>query len=131
MAPLEFNLPWPPTMNTYWRSVIVTRRRRRVVQVLISAAGRTYRSEAIAAVLKQLRRPPRLAGRLRVEIVAMPPDRRVRDLDNLLKGSLDALTHAGVWTDDGALDRIEIARGAVTKGGSLHIRIHSLDQGSI
>lgn len=123
MTAVEIALPWPPTMNTYWRSVPVRRGRKLAVKVLISAAGRTYRSNAIAAVLQQMRRAPRLSGRLRIEIFAMPPDRRVRDLDNLLKGSLDALTHAGVWTDDGNLDRIEIERGPVQKGGGLLISI--------
>ena len=33
-------------------------------------------------------------------IEAWMPDKRVRDLDNLLKAPLDALTRAGFWVDD-------------------------------
>lgn len=106
MEPLQITLPWPPSVNQYWRHVVV----RRSVQVRISAEGRAYRDRVAACVLK--RRPlPRLAGRLQVRIDAYPPDARVRDLDNLPKAILDALTHSGVWDDDGQIDDLHIVRG--------------------
>jgi len=36
------------------------------------------------------------------------PDRRRRDLDNLLKSLLDAITHAGIWDDDSQVKHLEI-----------------------
>ena len=64
-----------------------------------------------------------LAGRLAVSMVACPPDRRARDLDNVLKATLDALTHAGVWLDDSQIDLLSVERAQVVKGGELRVTI--------
>lgn len=109
---LNLTLPWPPTVNTYYRNV--------KGKTLISAAGRAYRAAVADQVLIQ-RGAKQLAGRLAVSIVAHVPDRRRRDLDNLLKGTLDSLTHAGVWVDDEQIDRLTIERGPV--GGFLQVEV--------
>jgi Holliday junction resolvase RusA-like endonuclease len=46
----------------------------------------------------------------RVVVEVYVPDRRKRDLDNLHKGILDSLTHAGVWGDDSQIDDLRIYR---------------------
>jgi len=48
---------------------------------------------------------------IKVEIIAYRPDKRKRDLDNLLKGSLDSLTKAGVWEDDSLIQDLRIYWG--------------------
>ncbi len=105
-----FDLPWPPSVNHYWR----TWKNRH----LISKEGRAYRT-TVAGLLS----PCPLAGRLSVAVQAFPPDRRVRDLDNLLKSLLDALQHAGVYGDDSQIDRILIERGEVDKPGWVRVNV--------
>ena len=61
-----------------------------------------------------------------VRIVAHPPDRRRRDLDNMLKALLDSLTHAKIWEDDYCIDALEIRRGSPVKGGLLIVDIHEV-----
>jgi len=56
-------------------------------------------------------------GRLAVDIYVNPPDKRKRDLDNIPKALLDALTHAGIWEDDSQIDQLTITRGPVIKQG--------------
>ena len=68
--------------------------------MIISAEGRNYRKAVADQVLIQ-RGAKHLEKKLRVVIEAWRPDKRKRDLDNLLKAVLDSLTHAGVWVDDG------------------------------
>jgi len=109
----EIVLPWPPSVNTYWRHV--------GAKVLISAAGRQYR-EAICWQAKAERWPAWGASRLAVEIEAFMPDKRRRDLDNVLKAALDSLTHAGVWEDDSQIDDLRIHRGGHI-AGMLKVRI--------
>lgn len=115
---LTVELPWPPSMNHYWRSVPGR-------GVLVSAEGRLYRQAVCAQVLIQ-RAAKKLAGRLEVAIYAFPPDRRRRDLDNLLKSCLDALTHAGVWLDDQQIDVLSIRRGSASKGGCVTVEVKEI-----
>lgn len=117
------SLPWSPSVNTYWRSIMSGPLAGRV---LISERGREYRKRVAEAVLVQ--RVPRgmLTGKLAIEIHALPPDRRARDLDNLLKGLLDSLHHAGVIEDDSEIDDLRIRRFAIRPGGELQVRISEI-----
>lgn len=112
------SLPWPPSVNTYWRSIM---KGPLAGRVLLSEKGREYRKRVAEQVL--LQRVPRLEGKLAVWIHAMPPDRRARDLDNLPKGVLDSLVHAGVIRDDCDIDDLRITRFGVTAGGELQVQI--------
>lgn len=119
MTKLAFNLPWPPTVNTYWRSVVISGHSR----VLLSRDGRLYRDAVANETFRQGVPRGALTGKLAIELVAYPPDRRARDLDNLLKGSLDALKYSHVIRDDCDFDRIVIERGPVRPNGVLEVRI--------
>ena len=60
-------------------------------------------------------------------ILAKPPDRRRRDLDNILKALLDSIVHAGVIEDDSQIDEIQITRGDVVADGAVVVRIYGRD----
>jgi crossover junction endodeoxyribonuclease RusA len=102
-------LPFPPSVNHYWRRV--------GPRTLISRGGRRFR-DAVAGVLAAQGVAP-LLGRLSVQVIACPPDRRKRDLDNLPKALLDALQHGGAYLDDSQIDRLEVERGSVVPGGKV------------
>ena len=105
---VEVKFPWPPSVNRMWRNI--------KGRTLLSKAGREYRTACLADVLMQRVKRDRLKGGLKVEILAFPPDKRRRDLDNMLKGILDALTYCGIIEDDSEIDKIEIQRGTVNCG---------------
>lgn len=113
---LTFRLPWPPSINNYWRANGHAR--------FISALGRAFREEVIATI--RPREP--LLGRLSVHIEATPPTRRKYDLDNLLKPTLDAMEHAGVYLNDNQIDRLRIDRLEVSAPGCLDVTIMELPQ---
>ena len=113
---MQLTLPWPPSVNHYWQHT--------KTHVYISARGRAYRAE----VLLNVSNKGRFSGdaRLQVYITAHPPDRRRRDIDNLLKCTLDSLEHARVFNNDSQVDKLYIERASVIKGGQLEITIQSV-----
>lgn len=113
---MQLILPFPPSVNGYWRS---TRK-----GVLISERGRIFRSNALASIYQQLRsRPTALLTELDVHLVLYPPTRAKRDLDNFQKALFDGLTHAGIWKDDSQVKRMTVEWGPVTKEGKAEITI--------
>lgn len=102
---MKVDLPFPPSVNHYYRRV--------GVRTLISREGRNYR-EAVCLVLSAMGVRP-LSGPLRVKVHAYPPDNRRRDLDNLLKSLLDALQHGKAYHDDSQIEELSIERRAVER----------------
>lgn len=123
-AAWRFTLPWPPTVNHYWR---------------IGAQGRPYIAQAgilfrravgqTLAAQRALRRIPALpaSGPVQIVIAASPPDRRWRDLDNLLKATLDSLVHGGVLTDDSQVSDLRVVRDDPLIAGRLVVSVLELE----
>jgi len=118
---MKLVLPFPPSVNTYWRSPTKGPLKGRV---LISAKGRAYKSSVRKAVIEQLRALPKASAALAdVDIVLYPPDLRDRDIDNFNKALFDSLTYASVWVDDNQIKRLCIEWGEKVKGGKVEITI--------
>ena len=124
-ASATLTLPWPPSVNHYWRHRIAGPKHKPFIQVYVSKEGQEYRESVKRAVLRRwpgLLHP--LAMRLRVVVLVNPPDRRARDLDNLGKGLLDSLKHAGVYQDDSRIDHLELVRsGRIGKPGTVDVTL--------
>lgn len=118
--PLVLNLPYPPSMNQYWRNVRG--------RTLISQKGRAFKIDVQGAVVTQHPGLRPIAGPVSVILDVTPPDRRRRDIDNLIKPTLDALTSAGVWSDDSQVIRLEIAwTGRIKKPGHAICMVRQLN----
>lgn len=114
---LEITLPWPPTVNTYYRNFNG--------RSIISKKGREYRVAVAEQVLIQ-RAAKHLDHAVKVEIKAYRPDRRRRDLDNLLKSLLDSMTHAGVMSDDALIEDLRVY-WADEIGGMVKVTIEGME----
>jgi len=108
-------LPYPPSINHYWRRV--------GPRTLISREGRTFRTNVCALLGGGGPRKPPAGGRIALCMDAFPPDRRRRDLDNLIKATADALQHAGVYEDDSLIDLLITRRRDVVAGGRLDVQV--------
>ncbi len=113
---MEFELPYPPSINHYWRRV--------GPRTLISREGRRFRERVVAILAALCIRP--LKGKLAVNVEVFPPDRRRRDLDNCLKSLLDAMEHGGAYADDCQIVKLTIEKREPVEGGRTLVRIRKL-----
>ena len=120
---IEITLPWPPTVNNYWQ-------RNADGSIRISKEGKSFR-EAVCWAIMEKSLGAGLASLVKVSIEAYAPDNRRRDIYNVLKALLDALTHAGVWRDDDQVDDLRIrwmrdAAGKKIIGGMVKVTIEGM-----
>ena len=115
----ELELPWPPSVNHYYRHV--------GSKVLISKVGRRYR-ETIVSKLR-LDAVEKYSGPVELLIELYPPDNRRRDVDNSLKCLLDAFTHGGLYDDDSQIRKLTvIKRDPMPPDGMAYVRIEEWNE---
>lgn len=116
-ADVKFELPWPPSVNRYYRHV--------GPRVLISREGRRFRMMCVSRLAGAF---PKLAGKVKLTGEFFPPDSRRRDLDNVLKCTLDSLVHAGLMEDDSQIKHIDVKmEEPVPPGGLVYIELAELN----
>ncbi|MCB5226218.1 RusA family crossover junction endodeoxyribonuclease [Alishewanella sp. 16-MA] len=118
---IELTLPYPPSVNSYWRSVRVGH----TTKVLVSLPGRKFQAAVKEAVLIG-RCAKQYAGRLVVDVYLYPADARKRDIDNCLKSLLDALGKAGVYIDDSQIDVLRVRRMQQFAGGKCEVVVKGI-----
>ena len=114
---LNITLPWPPSSNTYWRYVnnrVITSKKAREYKDLILKLSYTWGNVLFHE------------ERLFIDIKAHPPDKRKRDLDNLLKVTIDAIASTGIFQNDSQIDKLIITREHEIKPGTLKVEISKI-----
>ena len=115
---MRLELPWPPSINRYYRHV--------GFRTLISREGRAFRRNVCALLGGGGPRKPPAGGRVALCMDAFPPDGRRRDMDNIQKPVLDALQHAGIYRDDSQVDLLITRRRRFRTGGRVVIGLDDL-----
>jgi len=113
-------LPYPPSTNRYWRFDRG--------KVHISDPGQRYREEVAVRLRMQGVRPGHELwdARLAEAIEAFPPDRRIRDIDNIQKPLNDSLQHGGLYRNDSQLDLLQTQRCEVRPSGLIIVNIEPM-----
>lgn len=116
---LTLELPYPPSVNHMY---INARGRRfpnkkaidykiKVQDIVIEECAKKFGSSPIS-----------------LQIWVYPPDRRKRDISNIIKIVEDSLQDAGVYDDDFQINLLVIQRGKIIKGGKITIMIEEIDE---
>jgi crossover junction endodeoxyribonuclease RusA len=95
-------LPYPPTANNLFRDAVGKNGRRFRVRSSGYLAWLQSASDRISMAGKEAR----VAGPYTMTVHAGKPDRRRRDVENLLKPISDALVNGGIVEDDSLCQRV-------------------------
>ncbi len=114
---IQLLLPWIPSVNHYWGQAGKRK--------FIGKKGKEFRMAVAEAAADA--NVEALEGRLAIHVALFPPDKRKRDIDNVLKALLDALEHAGCYENDSQIDELHVIRQEVKKGGACTVIILPID----
>lgn len=107
-------LPFPPSVNGTFRKHNGAHLSERYI---------AWRDAATVDILSQ--RPAKVRGQVAITLEFNAPDRRPRDIDNLLKAPLDLLVKQGVIEDDNCKFVREVTARWVEQGPPCAITIRS------
>lgn len=113
---IKLKLPYPPSVNHYWGQVGSKK--------FLGKKGKEFRENVFICAVNA--RQGVLNGRLEVKVYLYPPDKRKRDIDNVLKSLLDAMEHASIYENDSQIDKLCITRMEVAAGGYCEVTISQL-----
>lgn len=111
---LTLKLPYPPSVNRYWR--------RLGNRTVLSRAARQYRRHVadLWFVQKYIYMQVGFDTQpVAMSLVVKPPDKRRRDLDNVLKAIFDAIEHSNIIADDSQIKKLVIEFGEPCPPGSV------------
>lgn len=114
---LEICLPYPPSVNHYWRHTKTGRH-------YISEAGRKFKAKA-TEICQQF---DPFVGPVAICLDVYYPDNRNRDPDNINKGLFDSLVSAGLIEDDNNKIVVDFRSRncGIKKGGLVVVKIKSI-----
>lgn len=105
----EMRLPFPPSLNHYWRKdrngMHISDEGKRYIAMTRQLALLNGRGDTEFYLRVHKEAEPK--QRLKVRASFFCPDNRKRDLDNLFKAVFDCLTKAGIWPDDSQVFEIK------------------------
>ena len=115
---LIIELPFPPSINHYWKHRVIGRH----ASIYLSDDALKFRAEVRNRIGVMVATPDRLS----VSIDLFAPNKRTYDIDNRIKSILDAFTHAGVWIDDEQVDELCVKRMKIIKDGKAIVRVNKI-----
>ena len=117
-GPVEIRLPYPPSVNTYWRTTVKGHR----AITYTSTEGKNYRKQVIDD-WRRLTGGVTFRGRLALRMTIVFPDHKERDMDNLTKALQDSLQHAGAFETDQQIKLLILEQELIQKPGWIDIKL--------
>jgi Holliday junction resolvase RusA-like endonuclease len=120
MSSIDFQLPWPPSVNHAWRPTAAGGK-------ILSEDYVRFKKAVGDRVLEKRIKRFWTKDRLAVALTLKPPNMRDYDIDNRAKCCIDAIAAAGVIENDKYIDLLLIVRGKLdAPHGSVMVRIEEM-----
>lgn len=110
-AAVDLHIPLPPSANSIWRRSGTHMHKSTEYTAWLKEAGWTAKAQ----------KPRAVHGPYKLQVQAVRPDKRRRDLDNLIKPISDLLTSIGVIDDDCYCEMLSMRW--VTAGEGVHVTV--------
>lgn len=98
---IYLELPYPPSVNNYWGW------NSKNSKVFLKNKARTYKEMVYFKVKSE--KINSISGLICVNLKIIPPDKRIRDIDNGLKAIFDSLQYAGIYKNDNSIKYTNIS----------------------
>jgi crossover junction endodeoxyribonuclease RusA len=102
-------LPWPPSVNRLYRKW--------GGHMVLAPAARAYKKSVRLRLLGHIKPT---TGRVDLTVRLFPPDKRRRDIDNILKCLLDAL-QGSIYENDSQVWHLDLTRREPARPGRVEI----------
>lgn len=125
---IEIELPYPPSVNNY-KSVgrtIRTTKGKIYQQRVNTNETKMFYYEVWLAIknLNAIKRIPMpIQSIISIEVYLHPPDKRKRDIDNVLKALIDSLVKGGLLQDDSQINKLLVEKREIVRGGKVILKI--------
>lgn len=113
---IKLQLPQPPSINHYWGLGI----RNGKPYKYLNNAGRKFRKDSM--ILCRGYFETHFSGPCGLRVEWYVPDRKRRDIDNILKPILDVLQYLNCYKDDSQVIRLDVTK-IIEKGCSSYVII--------
>lgn len=134
MVETKLTLPYPPSVNNYWKTKIVKRKVTKKMKrrpgltsiTYLSERARKYRIDVGYLVLNQLGRAPNYKGPVAVIVKQFDGPGNRQDIDNSLKSLFDALEHAKIYANDSQIEELLVIKKRRAAIGRVEITVRPL-----
>ena len=127
MKEITLTLPYPPTVNSYKRAGrLTTTKTGKLYQPRVNTDATKRFYYEVWMLVRQKGFEGFGGAVLSLEIDIYPPDKRRRDIDNIIKPACDSLMNSGLFDDDSQIARLIVQRQHIISSGELVVRIREL-----
>ena len=128
---IELTIPYPPSVNAMYSERVMKYKIPKGKRTHFVAKNKTKTAheyyDKIAWLFIQSKQNGYSSDvRLSADVHMIPPDRRERDTDNILKAIFDSLAFAGVYAKDSQISQHSVSRYQPQQGGFIIIQLESL-----
>lgn len=127
---VTLTVPWPPSVNHYKKiGRIVKTKKGKLYQIRSDThLTKAYYYNVQIVVNRLIAKYFTPGAFLEVTLYLYPPDKRKRDIDNILKVLLDSLVHSKLIEDDCLINKLIVERCTPTQKGKVTVVIHEIRQ---